>query len=91
MIADAVDTLFTLGWALLAWIALTAGAVVLALYTLAVTAVCAVRAVWRGAAAVLSLVQHFSGPELPREAPGAAQSRTARPVPSWARTDKDAA
>lgn len=37
MIAEAVDTAFTLGWALLAWIVLTAGAAVLALYAVAVT------------------------------------------------------
>lgn len=32
MIADAIDTVFTLGWALLAWIVLTAAAATLALY-----------------------------------------------------------
>ena len=32
MIGEAVDTAFTLGWALAAWIILTAGVVVLALY-----------------------------------------------------------
>lgn len=37
MIAEAIDTLFTLGWALLAWIALTAAAATLALYAVVVT------------------------------------------------------
>ncbi|WP_405673170.1 hypothetical protein [Streptomyces sp. NBC_01530] len=36
MIAEAVDTAFTLGWALAAWIVLTAAAGVLGLYAVAV-------------------------------------------------------
>lgn len=91
MIAGAVDTAYSIGWAIVAWIALTAAAATLALYTAAVTVVFAVRAVWRGVAAVVSLVQHSGARELPREAPEPAQGRTARPAPAWARTEEDAA
>lgn len=131
MIAEAIDTIITLGWALLAWIVLCAMFATAALYTLTVTVWLACTAVWRGVAAAVAAVQRSrahipapapqdpsdartappvapgppsrphshrqSGPQDPGEgfpappAPDAPQSRTARPTPSWAQPDKDAA
>ena len=91
MIAEAVDAAIAVGWALLVWVVLLAVAATCALYTLVVAVVCAVLAVRRGVVAVLSLVQHSSGGELVRVAPEAADARTARPAPAWARTDEEAA
>lgn len=48
MIAEAIDTLFTLGWALLAWIVLTAIAATLALYSVIAIAWWTIRALWKG-------------------------------------------
>ncbi|MEU5624247.1 hypothetical protein [Streptomyces tendae] len=47
MIAEAVDTLITLGWAFLAWIAIIAAITTLALWTLTLTVCLTVRALWR--------------------------------------------
>ena len=94
MIAEAVDAAITVGWALLVWVVLMAVAATCALYTLVVAAACAVLAVRRGVVAVLSLVQHSSGPEVVRIAPEAADARPALPLratPTWARTDEEAA
>ena len=91
MIAEAVDAAIAVGWALLVWVVLIAVAATCALYTLVVAAVSAVLAVRRGVVAVLSLVQHSSGPDLPRDAPEAAGARSEPHAPSWARTDKEAA
>lgn len=94
MIAEAVDAAIAVGWALLAWIVLTAVFATAALYTLVVAVACAVLAVRRGVVAVLSLVQHSSGSEVVREAPGPADARPALPVratPTWARTDTEEA
>ena len=44
MIADAVDTVFTLGWALLAWIVLTAAVAVAAVYAVVVAVAAPVNA-----------------------------------------------
>ncbi|MFF7550907.1 hypothetical protein ACFZCU_45995 [Streptomyces canus] len=85
MIADAVDTAFTLGWALLAWILLTAAAAVTAVYAavVAVTApVNAARAALGGALAASGAVNAL------RERQNPPQALTGL---SWARTDKDTA
>jgi hypothetical protein len=94
VIAEAVDAAIAVGWALLVWVALMAVAATCALYTLVVAVGCAVLAVRRGVVAVLSLVQHSSGGEAAREAPGATGARPALPVratPTWARTDTEEA
>ena len=87
MIAEAVDAAVSVGLALLVWIVLCAVAATAALYTLVVAAACAVLAVRRGVVAVLSLVQHSSGGEVVREAPGSTGARTEPHAPSWARKD----
>jgi hypothetical protein len=88
VIAEAVDTVITLGWALLVWIVLLAATVTLALWTVVVTVAWACRALWRGVTAVRSAVQRSAAPESPHGAPEAPQ---ARPRPSWAHTEQDAA
>ena len=88
LFVEAVDTLRSLGWALIVWIVLLAAVASLALWTVAVTVACACRAIWRGVAAALALVQRPSAPELlpePHEPPHA------HTVPSWAQPDEDAA
>lgn len=90
MIAEAVDAAIAVGWALLVWVLLLAVVATAALYTLVVAVACAVLAVRRGVAAVLSLVQHSDAPELARVAPEVAEVRT-RPVPSWAYIDTEEA
>jgi hypothetical protein len=90
VIAEAIDAAVSVGWALLVWVVLMAVAATCALYTLVVAAVCAVLAARRGVVAVLSLVQHSSGPEVVWDAPEAVQTPS-RPVPAWARTEEEAA
>lgn len=84
MIADAVDTAVTLGWAL-------AVAVTLALYTLTVTVWAAFRALQEGVTAAVSLAQHSSGRREPRTRPEAVQAPSEPHTPAWARTDEEAA
>jgi hypothetical protein len=95
VIAEAIDAAVSVGWALLVRVVLLLAVVATAaLYTLVVAAACAVLAVRRGVVAVLSLVQHSSGPEVVRIAPEAADARPALPVratPAWARTEEEAA
>lgn len=88
LVVEAVATIRTLGWVLVVWIVLLAAVAGAALYTVVVTVACACRAVWRGVAAALAAVQRPSTPELlpePHELPHA------HTVPSWARTDEEAA
>jgi Na+/melibiose symporter-like transporter len=91
VIAEAIDTVWTLGWALLVWIVLTAAVVTLAGWTVVVAAVWACRALWRGVTGALALSQCPVVPELPRVAPGVSDARTAASAPTWAQPDKDAA
>lgn len=90
MIAEAIDAAIAVGWALLAWIVLTAVVATAALYAVVVAVACAVLAVRRGVVAVLSLVQHSSGGEVVRDAHDAPETPS-RPAPAWARTGKEAA
>lgn len=48
MIAEAIDTVITLGWAFLIWLVLLCLFAALALHTLLVIACCVLRALWRG-------------------------------------------
>lgn len=97
MIADAVDTAITLGWALAAWIVLTAAVGTLALWTVVVTVWWTVRASVRAArpsCARLSARLRASTPlqALPevRDAHRGSQGPS-RPSPAWAQPDEDAA
>jgi hypothetical protein len=91
VIADAVDTAFTLGWALAAWIVLTAAAGCAAVYAAAVAVWwpchAARDAVTGALAASWALRALRSHPE-PQRAP---QRRTAPRPPAWAQPEQDAA
>ncbi|WP_217235431.1 hypothetical protein [Streptomyces sp. AC555_RSS877] len=88
MIAEAIDTVVTLGVALLAWIVLLAAVATLAGWTVVVTVACACRGLWRGVAGVVALVRHSEVPASPPESHKPADARTR---PSWAHIDKEAA
>lgn len=88
MIAEAIDTVVALGWALAVWIVLCAGAAALALHTILAVVWWAGRALWRGVAGVRSAVQPSRAPILLPEPPEVARARTA---PSWAQPEQDAA
>jgi hypothetical protein len=90
VIAEAIDTVLTLGWALAAWIVGLALAAALALHTVLAVVWWLGRAAFRACAGLygrLSAVEapnEGQGPQLPSSAP---RSRTRRPVPSWAHTE----
>lgn len=88
MIAEAVDTVAALGWALLAWIVLLAAVATLAGWTVVVAVAWACRGLWRGVVAVRSAVQASRAPVSPPEPQKPAQARL---CPSWARTDEETA
>jgi hypothetical protein len=63
VIAEAIDTAYTIGWAIVAWVILTAAFGTLALYTLLVTAWTVCRLVWRvGRAAWQAAPRGAAGP-----------------------------
>jgi hypothetical protein len=63
VIAEAIDTAVSIGWAIVAWIILTAAATTLALYTLLVTAWTVCRLTWRvGRAAWQAVTRGATGP-----------------------------
>ena len=80
MIAEAIDTAITLGWALAAWIAVLALAAALALHTVLAIVWWAGRAAWRA----FRRTQRDTRPpsaKLPIPVPIASRRR---PQPSWA-------
>jgi hypothetical protein len=81
VIAEAVDTVLTLGAAFVVWIVLLAATATLALWTVLVTVVWACRGLWRGVTAVRSTVQRPTVPEL---LPAPHEPSRARTAPSWA-------
>ena len=97
MIVEAVDTAFTIARALLAWLAILAAVITIALFTTVLTGAWAWRTVAgsvKAACAWLSWRQTGSEvPEVDGEGPGApgpSSARTDRPAPAWADTNKDA-
>ncbi|MEY9995850.1 hypothetical protein ABIE67_007882 [Streptomyces sp. V4I8] len=89
VIAEAIDTVLTLGWALAAWIVLTALAAALALHTVIAIAWWAGRAAWRACRRLygrLPASTPLRAVREPQVTPGAPQAPS-RPVPSWAHTD----
>ncbi|HWM95539.1 MAG TPA: hypothetical protein VNO54_00640 [Streptosporangiaceae bacterium] len=86
MIAEAIDTAYTIGWAIVAWITLTAAFATLALYTVVVAVAFACEALWRGVTAAVAAVQRLGAPALPPEPQKPPQARAA---PSWAREAHD--
>jgi hypothetical protein len=90
VIAEAIDTVLTLGWALAAWIVLVSLAAALALHAVLAIVWWACRTAWRGVAGARSAVQRLKAliphPE-PRKPSRAHTAPRSRPAPSWARTD----
>ena len=98
MIPMAIDTAFTIARALLAWLAILAAVLTVALFTTVLTGAWAwqtVAASVKTARAWLSWRQAGSEtPEADREGPDAPEPSSAHTepqAPSWARTDKEAA
>ena len=93
MIADAIDTALTLGWALAAWIVLTALAGALALHAVIAIAWWAGRATVRAVKAARRALYASLSDEQPSSdsSPAATAERRSgpprRPAPSWAHTD----
>jgi putative exporter of polyketide antibiotics len=92
VIADAVDTAITLGWALAAWIVLAAAAACAAVYAVVVAvwwpchaARDAVAGALAASQALRALSAHTPNPQR------APQWRTAPHAPAWAQLDEDAA
>lgn len=84
MIAEAYDTVVTLGWALAAWIVALAAVATLALWTVAVTIAAAVRGLSRALSASVAAVQHRNALREGRGAQNAVDARTAARVSSGA-------
>jgi hypothetical protein len=97
VIADAIDTAVAIGWALAAWIVLTAVFATLALYTLAVTAWTVCRLIWRAGRHVWRAVRKPHTPDSPpqtvpcdsSDANTPQKATRARTAPSWARQPHD--
>jgi hypothetical protein len=95
VIAEAINTAISVGWAIVAWIVLTSAAACLALYTVVVAVWTVARTVWRVGRAVWRAVRKPQAP-VSRPEPASRGSRAAgtppepaqrRTAPSWARTD----
>lgn len=79
MIAEAIDTAITLGWALAVWIVFLA----------TVAAILALAAIATGAWGVRALRRAVKAPlaaERTRQAPESTRAAKRRPTPSWAHT-----
>ncbi|WP_406170222.1 hypothetical protein OIE52_39020 [Streptomyces canus] len=85
MIADAVDTAVTLGWALLVWIVLMAAVGVAAVYAVVVAVAAPVNAAREALAGAVAASRALNALREHQNAPRALTG------PSWARTDKEAA
>ena len=97
MIAEAIDAAVSVGWALLVWIVLCAVFATAALFAVVAAGWAVWRATVRAAKAVYAWLSWRPGAEVPPQAPPegvpapeAVQARS-RPVPSWARTEEEAA
>lgn len=86
MIAEAIDTVWTLGWALLIWIILLAMVAGLIVYAVVVTAWATARGLVRACRMLRARLSASDASSAPRE-PHAAPEPPQRPVPSWAATD----
>ena len=98
MIPMAIDTAVTIARALLAWLAILAAVITVALFTTVLTGAWA----WQTVAASVKVarawlswrLRDFEAPEVDGEGSGAPEpssAHTAPPAPSWARADKEAA
>lgn len=92
MIAEAIDTAYSIGWAITAWIIVIAAVATIGLIAAAVTGACvwkaarqAYRKAWRGRQTPHTPAHDSHVTEIP------ANPSNARTAPSWARTDQEAA
>lgn len=93
MIAEALDTLITLGWAALAWLLVLSAACALVLTTITAALLTLGRAVKAVCVRLRDRHGASGGPEaLPElQSAHAASEAPSRPAPAWAHTDKEAA
>jgi hypothetical protein len=84
VIAEAIDTAVTLGWALLAWLAVLAAVATIVVLAVAAGGVWAVRAAWRASAGPWGACGRFRARFLAAHRARRPQRRTG---PRWARTD----
>jgi hypothetical protein len=91
VIAEAIDTVWTLGWALFVWFVLCAVFATLALYTLAVAVWWPCRAAREGVAGALAASQALRALHVHLGHHRPTDARVAHPCPSWAQPDKEAA
>ncbi|MEU1450593.1 hypothetical protein, partial [Streptomyces mirabilis] len=82
MIAEAVDTATSIGWAIVAWIVLTSAAAVLALYTVVVAVWTVGRVTVRAALVACAWLRGRLSHEQPLPAPEPQPAPRRRPVPS---------
>lgn len=86
MIAEAVDTVLTVAWALAGWVVFLATVAAILVAAAAVTGAWAVRGAWRwlrGRLAASSAPQAVPEGQTAQEPP---QARTGRRTPAWAHT-----
>jgi hypothetical protein len=88
VIAEAIDTVLRLGWALLAWIVLMAAVAGAAVYAVVVTVAWPCETAWRAVAGAPAATRALRA--LP-EAQAAHKAAHARLAPSWARTEHEEA
>jgi hypothetical protein len=88
VIAEAIDTAVTLGWALAAWIAVIAAVTSIVLLAGTAVGMWAVRGAWR---MLRGPVRASKGLRAVREPHGAQKPSGARTAPAWAQPDKEAA
>jgi len=90
VIADAIDTLITLGWAALAWLFVFAAACALVLTAIAAAILTVARGMKTACARLRDHLRPELTPEQPQE-PRSPHTAPQRPTPAWAHTDKEAA
>jgi hypothetical protein len=93
VIAEALDTLWTLGWAFLAWLIVFAAACALTLTAITAAILALGRALKTACVRLRGRHSASGGPEAlpePKTAHAAPQAPP-RPTPAWAHTDKEAA
>lgn len=95
MIAEAIDTVITLGWALAAWLTVFATVGTIILLGAATTGAWAWRTAWRAfSGAWRRATGANTAPDVPEAVatlPEPADGHTEPHRPAWAHTDKDAA
>ena len=87
MIAEAIDTVWTLGWALLVWIILLGIVGAIVVYAVVIVAWATVRGLVRACRMLRARLRADLPPDAPREPRNTPVPAQPRRTPSWARTD----